>query len=58
MIPTSYLLYQYEKKYPDIEFSCVIGSDLIPGIQEWEDYENFLKFHSFHVFHRGSCEEE
>ena len=39
LIPTSFLLRQLDKEYPEKEFHFIIGADLIPTLGKWDDPE-------------------
>ena len=54
MVPTAYLFEHYEKKYPEVDFHFVIGSDLISSMDTWEEYEEKLKHKHFIIFERGA----
>ena len=54
MVPTAYLFDHYEKKYPDVDFHFVIGSDLLDSMNTWEEYDEKLKYKNFIIFERGA----
>ena len=58
MIPTSILLKKYEKLYPNINFSFIIGSDLLEQLPLWENFENDLRNHNFFVFKRNFIDDK
>lgn len=58
MMPTSYLLEEYEKIFPNIDFSFIIGSDLLDQLPLWEDFEEILRYHKFFVFRRDFLDEK
>ena len=58
MVPTTDLLKNYQKNHISMEFTFVIGSDLLSSIKHWEDYHTFLKFQKYIVFKRKGYQNE
>ena len=56
MIPTYYMLEMLREKYTDLEFNFIMGSDLMPGIIEWDDGDKFLNEYGFICFERVGYE--
>lgn len=40
------------EKYPQHEFSLIMGADNLKGIQKWKNYELLLKRYAIHVYQR------
>ena len=51
-VPTYFLLKDFEKKYPEKEFIFVIGSDLIKGLDKWDEYEKLISEFKFIIIQR------
>ena len=45
-----------EKQYPTNDFYFIIGSDLLPGLVNWDEGERFIKECGFVVFERKGHE--
>lgn len=43
-----------EEKYPDHEFSLIMGEDNLKGFHKWKNYEVILERHSIYVYPRIS----
>ena len=52
LIPTFYLMKKLEKEHPDIVFYFILGSDLIPTIQSWEEGARLINEVNFIIFQR------
>jgi nicotinate-nucleotide adenylyltransferase len=51
------LIYLHEK-YPDYEFSLIMGEDNLKTLHKWKNYEVILENHDIYVYPRISSEEE
>ncbi len=47
-----------EDKYPNYEFSLIMGEDNLKSLQKWKNYEVILERHDIYVYPRISSEEE
>ena len=45
-----------EEKYPEHEFSVILGSDSFQNIQKWKNYELILKNYSIYIYPRPGFE--
>ncbi len=44
------------EKYPDYEFSVIVGSDSFQNITKWKNFEQLLKNYSLYVYQRPGSE--
>jgi len=51
------LTYLHEK-YPDHEFSIIMGSDGFQNLNKWKNYETLVKNYSFYIYKRPGFEVE
>ncbi|QZK91663.1 nicotinate-nucleotide adenylyltransferase [Flavobacterium sp. CHNK8] len=47
-----------EEKYPNYEFSLIMGEDNLKSLHKWKNYEVILERHDIYVYPRISSEEE
>lgn len=47
-----------EDKYPNYEFSLIMGEDNLKSLHKWKNYEVILERHDIYVYPRISSEEE
>ena len=47
-----------EDKYPNYEFSLIMGEDNLKSLHKWKNYEVILERHDIYVYPRISTEEE
>jgi nicotinate-nucleotide adenylyltransferase len=47
-----------EEKYPNYEFSLIMGEDNLKSLHKWKNYEVILERHDIYVYPRISTEEE
>ena len=45
-----------QEKYPDFEFSLIMGEDNLKGFHKWKNYEMIIKNHHIYVYPRISKE--
>lgn len=45
-----------KEKYPEHEFSLIMGSDNLESIHKWKNYEQLLNSHSIYVYRRRGSE--
>lgn len=53
MIPTYFLMKDYQKESPKDIFYCVVGADLIPGLHLWNEGVKFKQEIPFMILERG-----
>ena len=51
-------LVKLEEKYPNYEFSLIMGEDNLKSLHKWKNYEVILERHDIYVYPRISSEEE
>lgn len=51
-------LIHLHEKYPDYEFSLIMGEDNLKTLHKWKNYETILQHHDIYVYPRISSEEE
>ncbi len=51
-------LVHLEEKYPNYEFSLIMGEDNLKSLHKWKNYEVILERHDIYVYPRISSEEE
>jgi nicotinate-nucleotide adenylyltransferase len=51
-------LVHLQEKYPNYEFSLIMGEDNLKSLHKWKNYEAILKHHDIYVYPRISSEEE
>jgi nicotinate-nucleotide adenylyltransferase len=51
-------LMHLEEKFPDHEFSLIMGEDNLKSLHKWKNYEVILQNHKLYVYPRISAEEE
>ena len=51
-------LVHLEEKYPNHEFSLIMGEDNLKSFHKWKNYEAILEHHEIYVYPRISVEEE
>jgi nicotinate-nucleotide adenylyltransferase len=51
-------LIHLHEKYPDYEFSLIMGEDNLKTLHKWKNYEVILENHDIYVYPRISSEEE
>jgi nicotinate-nucleotide adenylyltransferase len=51
-------LVQLEEKYPDHEFSLIMGEDNLKSLHKWKNFEVLLQNHDIYVYPRLSPEQE
>jgi nicotinate-nucleotide adenylyltransferase len=51
-------LVHLEEKYPNYEFSLIMGEDNLKSLHKWKNYEVILERHDVYVYPRISSEEE
>lgn len=47
-----------QEKFPDYEFSLIMGEDNLKSLHKWKNYEVILEHHNIHVYPRISSEVE
>ena len=47
-----------QEKYPDHEFSIIMGSDGFQNLNKWKNYETLVKNYSFYIYKRPGFEVE
>nr|WP_309757311.1 nicotinate (nicotinamide) nucleotide adenylyltransferase [Flavobacterium sp.] len=47
-----------QEKYPNYDFSLIMGEDNLKSLHKWKNYEAILKHHDIYVYPRISSEEE
>ena len=47
-----------EEKYPDNEFSIIMGSDSFQNLNKWKNYEMIIKEYPIHIYKRDGFEIE
>ena len=47
-----------QEKYPDHEFSLIMGEDNLKSLHKWKNYEVILEHHDIYVYPRISAENE
>ncbi len=52
LIPTYYLMKRLEKEHPDCAFYFILGSDLIPTLQAWDEGDKLITEVSYIIFQR------
>jgi len=53
---TIHTLMHLEEKYPDHEFSVIMGSDSFQNFSKWKNYETIIKNHPIYVYKRPGFE--
>lgn len=53
---TANTLIYLAEKYPDVEFSIIMGSDSFRNLPQWKNYEAIIKNHSVFVYMRPGFE--
>lgn len=48
------LTYLHEK-YPEHEFSLILGQDNLVGFHKWKNYERILEYYSLYIYPRSGC---
>jgi nicotinate-nucleotide adenylyltransferase len=43
-----------KEKYPEHEFTLIMGSDNIEGLPKWKNYEAILKYYKIYAYQRGT----
>ncbi|MFV8341440.1 nicotinate (nicotinamide) nucleotide adenylyltransferase [Flavobacterium sp. XS2P39] len=51
-------LVHLQEKYPNYEFSLIMGEDNLKSLHKWKNYEAILAHHDIYVYPRISSEEE
>lgn len=51
-------LIHLHEKYPDYEFSLIMGEDNLKTLHKWKNYETILEHHDIYVYPRISSENE
>ncbi len=51
-------LVHLEEKYPNHEFSLIMGEDNLKSLHKWKNYEAILEHHEIYVYPRISVEDE
>ena len=51
-------LVHLQEKYPNYDFSLIMGEDNLKSLHKWKNYEAILKHHDIYVYPRISSEEE
>jgi len=51
-------LVHLQEKYPDYEFSLIMGEDNLKSLHKWKNYEAILENHEIYVYPRISSESE
>nr|WP_315254220.1 nicotinate (nicotinamide) nucleotide adenylyltransferase [uncultured Flavobacterium sp.] len=51
-------LIHLHEKYPDYEFSLIMGEDNLKTLHKWKNYETILQHHDIYVYPRISSEAE
>ena len=51
-------LIHLHEKYPDYEFSLIMGEDNLKTLHKWKNYETILEHHDIYVYPRISSEAE
>ena len=51
-------LVRLEEKYPNYEFSLIMGEDNLKSFHKWKNYEIILAHHEIYVYPRLSAEED
>ena len=51
-IPTYHLLKKYEKMYPDTNFYFIVGTDLLPSLETWDEGTKLINEMKFIIFQR------
>ncbi|MFC5681964.1 nicotinate (nicotinamide) nucleotide adenylyltransferase [Flavobacterium sp. MAHUQ-51] len=51
-------LVHLEEKYPNHEFSLIMGEDNLKSFHKWKNYEAILEHHEIYVYPRISAEDE
>ena len=51
-------LVHLEEKYPQHQFSLIMGEDNLKSLHKWKNYESILAHHEIYVYPRISSEEE
>lgn len=51
-------LVHLEEKYPNYEFSLIMGEDNLKSLHKWKNYEVIIERHDIYVYPRISSEEE
>jgi nicotinate-nucleotide adenylyltransferase len=51
-------LIHLHEKYPDYEFSLIMGEDNLKTLHKWKNYETILQHHDLYVYPRISSEAE
>ena len=57
-IPTYNLMKRLEEKYADNDFYFIIGSDLLPGLVNWDGGTSFITECGFVLFERKGHEDK
>jgi len=55
---TTHTLVALSEKYPDKEFSLIMGEDNLRTLHKWKNYEEILNNHFIYVYPRALTEEE
>ena len=53
---TVHTLVHLQEKYPDYEFSLIMGEDNLKSLHKWKNYETILEHHDIYVYPRISSE--
>lgn len=54
---TIYTLAVLKEKYPDFDFTLLMGSDNLESFHKWKNYEEILNNHDIYVYNRpGKCQ--
>lgn len=51
---TIHTLIHLEEKYPENEFSLIMGADNLAGLSKWKNYEMILERHDIYVYPRAN----
>lgn len=51
-------LVHLQEKYPNYDFSLIMGEDNLKSLHKWKNFEAILKHHDIYVYPRISSEEE
>ena len=54
LMPTALLIQHFERRFPDVRFKFVMGSDLLETIRSWEFYDEVLRSREYLVFERDT----
>jgi nicotinate-nucleotide adenylyltransferase len=45
----------FQEKYPEHEFSLILGQDNLATFHKWKNYERILEYHRLYVYPRSGC---